>query len=225
MRYLLDTANLDAIRRYTEYFPVVGVTSNPTIVKREGNIDFFAHMRNIRRIIGKENSLHIQVIAEEAEGMILDAKRILKEVDEEVYIKVPVTMEGMKAIRQLKAEGIHVTATAIYTKTQGFLAIAAGADYIAPYYNRMEDMNVDPEDTIASFAEMIVNEGAATQILAASFKNAGQIDKAFLAGAHTATVAPELLENALNMAAITNAVKNFTADWKSLHGDVTLANL
>ena len=127
MKYLLDTANLEAIRKYTEYFPVAGVTSNPSIVKREGNIDFFAHMRNIRRVIGKESSLHIQVVAEDAEGMIQDAKRILKEVDEDVYIKVPVTMEGMKAIRLLKAENINVTATAIYTKTQGFLAIAAGA--------------------------------------------------------------------------------------------------
>lgn len=225
MKYLLDTANLEAIRKYTEYFPVAGVTSNPSIVKREGNIDFFAHMRNIRRVIGKESSLHIQVVAEDAEGMIRDAKRILKEVDEDVYIKVPVTMEGMKAIRLLKAENINVTATAIYTKTQGFLAIAAGADYLAPYYNRMEDMGVDAEDVIASFAEMIVNEGASTQILAASFKNAGQVNKAFLAGAHTATVTPDILENALNMPVILKTVDNFTADWESIYGDGKIANL
>lgn len=167
MRYLLDTANLDAIRKYIEYFPVVGVTSNPTIVKREGR----------------------------------------------------------KVIRQLKADKINVTATAIYTKAQGFLAIAAGADYIAPYYNRMENMGIDSEDVIASFAEMIANDGAATQILAASFKNAGQVDKAFLAGAHTATVSPDVLENALQMPAILKTVDDFSEDWKTIYGNVMIADL
>lgn len=225
MRYLLDTANLDAIRKYIEYFPVVGVTSNPTIVKREGRIDFFAHMRNIRRVIGEERSLHIQVTAADEKGMLRDVDRILTEVDEDVYIKVPVTMEGMKVIRQLKADKINVTATAIYTKAQGFLAIAAGADYIAPYYNRMENMGIDSEDVIASFAEMIANDGAATQILAASFKNAGQVDKAFLAGAHTATVSPDVLENALQMPAILKTVDDFSEDWKTIYGNVMIADL
>ena len=123
MKYLLDTANLNAIRKYYEIFPISGVTSNPSIVKKEGKVDFFAHMNEIRSIIGRDKSLHIQVTALDTEGMLKDADRILNDVDKDVYIKVPVTMEGIKAIKKLKASRINVTATAIYNKMQGLLAM------------------------------------------------------------------------------------------------------
>lgn len=225
MKYLLDTANLDNIRRYTEIFPIAGVTSNPSIVKKEGKIDFFAHMNEIRSIIGAEKSLHIQVTALDTEGMLKDADRILTEIDKDVYIKIPVTMEGIKAIKILKSQGINVTGTAIYSRMQGLLAMEAGADYIAPYYNRMENMGLDPEDIIASFAEMIAQYDYSTTILAASFKNAGQVDKAHLAGAQTATLDPSILVNALEQPHITNAVSVFDADWKSIYGNHTIAEL
>jgi transaldolase len=134
-------------------------------------------------------------------------------------------MDGIKAIKQLKARNVHVTATAIYSKMQGFLAIEAGADYIAPYYNRMENMGLDPEDIIASFAEMIDQYGYQTDILAASFKNAGQVDKAYLAGAQTATMDPAILINALEQPYISRAVADFDADWKSIYGERTIAEL
>lgn len=99
MEYLLDTANLETIRKFIEYFPITGVTSNPTIVKREGNIDFIAHMNKIRSIIGQNRTLHIQVTATDVEGMLRDADAILNKVDNQVFIKVPVTMEGLKVIK------------------------------------------------------------------------------------------------------------------------------
>ncbi len=225
MRYLLDTANLDNIRRYCETFPISGVTSNPSIVKKEGKIDFFTHMNEIRSIIGNGKSLHIQVTALDTEGMLKDADRILADVDKDVYIKIPVTMEGIRAIRLLKARGVNVTATAIYSKIQGLLAIEAGADYIAPYYNRMENMGLDPEDIIASFAKMIAQYHYNTTILAASFKNAGQVNKAHLAGAQAATLDPSILVNALEQPYIINAVEVFDADWKSVFGDHTISEL
>lgn len=225
MKYLLDTANLEDIRRYCETFPIAGVTSNPSIVKKEGKIDFFAHMKEIRSIIGSDKTLHIQVTALDTEGMLRDAERILTDVDKAVYIKIPVTMEGIKAIKQLKAQNINVTATAIYSKMQGFLAMEAGADYIAPYYNRMENMGLDPEDIIASFAEMIALYNYPTTILAASFKNAGQVNKAHLAGAQTATLDPSILSAALQQPYITKAVADFDTDWKSIYGEHTIAEL
>ena len=101
MKYLLDTANLDAIRYYTDIFPIAGVTSNPSIVKKEGKIDFFAHMNEIRSIIGMDKTLHIQVTALDTDGILRDADTILKKVDDQVCIKVPVTLEGLKAIKAL----------------------------------------------------------------------------------------------------------------------------
>ena len=225
MKYLLDTANLDAIRYYTDIFPIAGVTSNPSIVKKEGKIDFFAHMNEIRSIIGMDKTLHIQVTALDTDGMLRDAETILNKVDDQVCVIVPVTLEAIKAIKTLNKQDVNVTATAIYSKQQGFLAMEAGADYIAPYFNRMENMGIDPDDVIASFAEMIGLYGYHTQILGASFKNAGQVDRAFLAGAQTATMDPSILSAALTQAHILKAVDDFDADWKSVYGDVTISEL
>lgn len=225
MRYLLDTANLENIRRYTDIFPIDGITSNPSIVKKEGKIDFFAHMNEIRSIIGKDKSFHIQVTALDTEGMLKDADAILNKVDEQVYVKVPVTMEGIKAIKILKSRGVNVTATAIYGRTQAFLALEAGADYLAPYFNRMENMGIDPDEVIMGIADMIDRYGYKADILAASFKNAGQVERAFVAGAQTATVDPSILTGALGQAHILGAVDVFDKDWKSVYGDVTIAQL
>lgn len=225
MEYLLDTINLDDISRFCEYLPISGVTSNPSIVKKEGSIDFFSHMRQIRSLIGTDKTFHIQVTAEDTEGMLRDAEAILRHVDEGVYIKVPINWNGLKAMKHLKSQGVGVTGTAIYTINQGFLAMEAGADYIAPYYNRMESLNIDPEAGIRSFASMIKQYGYGTKILAASFRNIAQVNKAFLAGAQTATVEPSLLSGALEMPDITKAVSDFSRDWGSLYGGRQIADL
>ena len=218
MEFLFDSANLEAIQTYSACFPITGVTSNPSILKAEGKIDLFEHMRKIRQIIGPEKTLHMQVIAEDCEGMLKEAHAILKNVDDAVYIKIPTTEEGLKAMRALKAEGVHVTATAIYSKIQGFMAIA-------PYYNRMENLDIDSCDTIAAFRQMIDEDDSNTKILAASFKNIAQVTNALLAGAHTATLQPALLHDAFGMAAIKKAVDDFHADWVNIHGDVSITDL
>lgn len=225
MKYLLDTANLADIRRFCDIFPIAGVTSNPSIVKKEGRINFFEHMNEIRSIIGADRPLHIQVTASDSAGMLRDADALLEKVDPNVYVKVPVNMEGIKAIKLMKQKGIRVTATAIYSKQQGFLAMEAGADYLAPYFNRMDNMGICPEDVIAALADMIDLYHYPAQILAASFKNAGQVDRAFAAGAQTATMDPSILEAALTQPHITSAVSAFQSDWKSVYGDVTIADL
>jgi TalC/MipB family fructose-6-phosphate aldolase len=225
MEYLLDTANLETIKKYNDYLPITGVTSNPSILKSEGKIDFFSHMKSIRDMIGMEKTLHIQVIAEDFEGILKDTAAILKNVDEKVYVKIPVTLEGIKAIKVLKAQNVNVTATAIYTQNQGFLAMEAGADFIAPYYNRMENLNINPEEIISSFAQMIQTYNYKTKILAASFKNIGQVNKAFMAGAQTATMSPSLIEAALLMPDITKAIEDFTADWVSVNGTIKIFDL
>ncbi|MFV0393588.1 MAG: fructose-6-phosphate aldolase [Coprobacillaceae bacterium] len=225
MEFMLDTANLEEIKKYEEVIPLAGVTSNPSIVKKEGNIEFFNHMKKIRDIIGKERSLHVQVVAHDYEGMMKDAEAILKNIDKDVYIKVPVNAEGLKVIKALKSKNINVTATAIYTKFQAYLAIGAGADYIAPYFNRMMNLNIDPQEAIIEMANEIERTNSSTKILAASFKNVGQVNASLECGAQAATMGVDIIAEALAMPSIQKAVDDFTADWESVFGEVKISDL
>ena len=219
MEIMFDTVDLDKIRNYSKIYPFTGVTSNPSIVKKAGKVDFFSHLKTIRSIIGSERTLHVQVVAQSCGRIVEEAERIHEKIDDQVYIKIPVSEEGLKAMKILKAKGFRITATCIYTKIQGDLAILAGADYIAPYFNRMENMSIDPRATIRHFAEFIDRCAANTKILAASFKNVGQVTDAFGSGAHCVTLNPDLLHDALGAAFIQDAVDRFADDWYSIYGD------
>lgn len=225
MKYLIDSANLDEIRALSEYLPIAGVTSNPSIVKKEGSVPFFAHMREIRSIIGKLRPLHIQVTATDYDGMMRDAEAVFHHVDEKVFIKVPVDFEGVKVIKALRRQGANVTATAVYGMDQAFMALEAGADCIAPYYNRMEALGLDAASVIGNIAGIIAHYGYETEILAASFKQPAQIDRAILAGAHSVTVAPDVLRGIFAKQVVADAVQAFSDDWAGLYGGKTLAEL
>jgi len=218
MEFMLDTANLEDIKKYNDIIELAGVTSNPSILKKEGKIDFYGHMKKIRDIIGSEKSLHVQVVAEDFDGIMKDAKAILDNIDKDVYVKIPVSEQGLKAIKALKAAGVNITATAIYTKFQAYLAIAAGADYIAPYFNRMENQNIDPRAAITEMAKEIERTNSKTKVLAASFKNVGQVNASLECGAQSATMGVDILQQALSIPAIGQAVADFTTDWEAIHG-------
>ncbi|PVU81375.1 hypothetical protein DDP54_15885 (plasmid) [Cellulomonas sp. WB94] len=128
----------------------------------------------------------------------------MEKVDDAVYIKVPTTEEGLAAMQVLKRQGVGVTAAAVYTKVQGFMAITVGADFIAPYVNRIANLDVDPHELISAIADMISRTGASTKIVAASCKNIAQVNDALLAGAHTVTVRPDLLHEAFGAASATS---------------------
>ena len=155
MEFMLDTLNINEIKKWARVLPLAGVTSNPTIAKKEGEIDFFKRIHEVREIIGEAPSIHVHVVAKDYDGILKDAAKIRQECGGNVFIKVPVTPEGLAAIKTLKSEGYKITATAIYTVFQGLLAIEAGADYLAPYYNRMENLNIDSAQVIAQLAEAI----------------------------------------------------------------------
>lgn len=225
MKYLLDTANLNEIHELCEYLPIAGVTSNPSIVKKEGKISFFSHMREIRSIIGNVRPLHIQVTATDYDGMMRDVEAVFRHVDEKVYIKVPVDYAGVKVIKALKRQGVNVTATAVYGMDQAFIALEAGADCIAPYFNRMEALGIDAASVVGNIAGIINHYGYETEILAASFKQPVQIDRAILAGAHSVTVGPDVLRELFSKKIVKDAVQAFADDWAGLYGGKTLAEL
>ncbi|MFD0897982.1 fructose-6-phosphate aldolase [Loigolactobacillus binensis] len=226
MEFLLDTVHIPDIEKYNAIIPLSGITSNPTICKKEGPFEFFDHMRAIRKIIGLDKTLHVQAVGQTTEAMLADAHTILREIDDQVYIKIPTNEAGLKAIKQLKAENVHVTATAIYTSFQGLLAIQAGADYIAPYYNRMANMNIDATQVIANFVSAIQRDHAQTKVLAASFHNVEQVTTALNTGAQAVTMGVDILKAGLGMPAIGQAVADFTSDWESNFGaGTTIASL
>ncbi|UTY40614.1 fructose-6-phosphate aldolase [Allocoprobacillus halotolerans] len=221
MEFIIDTVNLDEIKEAVEYMPIVGVTSNPSIVKKTSPQNFFEHMREIREIIGKERSLHVQVISKDCDTIVKEAHRILEEIDDQVYIKVPVSYEGIKAIKILKAEGVNVTATAVYDLMQGYMALAARADYIAPYVNRIGNLGADPMELINELSNRIVMDGYDTKIVAASFKGVQQVRDAFNYGVQSITAPVEVLKQIFKNPNIEKAVDDFNADWYAMYGEGT----
>ena len=174
-------------------------------------------MNSVREIIGKERSLHVQLLGHTAEEMLREASAVREHIDGAIYVKIPVTEQGVAAIRMLKKEGVFVTATAIYSHFQAYMAIAAGADYIAPYYNRMENLGVNAAAAIRTIRNEIDRNAANTKILAASFKNVWQVDQAIAAGAHTVTISPQLMKAGLNLQPVQKALEDFERDWLELY--------
>lgn len=226
MDFLIDTANLEQIKKYNDTIPLTGVTSNPSLIKKEGKIDFFEHMNSIRESIGLNKSLHVQVVAQDYEGILKDAQTIVDNVDKDVFIKIPVDAEGIKAIKKLKDENYNVTATAIYTKFQAYLAIATGADYITTYFNRMENLDINPSELIREVSRVIYRTESKCKIMGASFKNISQVNSAIENGAHVSTISGEIIDKALGMPSIKKASNDFKSDLEELYGkDSTISNL
>ena len=182
---MLDTVCLNSIEKYMNVVPIKGITSTPSIIKREGKIDFIPHMKRTLEIIGDDRTLHMQVVAKELEGMIDDAKRIWNQIGEEVYVKIPASKAGLNALSILKKEhaNCRITTSAVYTKLQAFLALESGADYVAVYTNRSENIGIDPFDIISSATEYTKRNALNGKIMASSIKNAMQITEAIESGA------------------------------------------
>lgn len=224
MEILLDTANLEKIKKYNDIYDITGVTSNPTIISREKG-EFFTILCGIRKIIGDKKQLHVQVTADNCEEMLKEAETIVKRLGKDTYIKVPTNEVGIKTMKTLKSKGYNVTATAIYTVQQAVMAASVGADYAAPYFNRMCNNNFDAPEAIAEMAEIYTMYGKKTKLLAASFKNTNQIMQALLAGAEAVTASPELYTQMVESPLIDDAISRFANDWNGLYGDKKIYEL
>jgi len=221
MELLLDTADLKAIAQGIDVFPIVGVTTNPSILAKEGGVDFFEHLNKIKGLIGEGRSLHVQVVGSDALTMFDEAVRIREVLGKETFIKVPVDHEGLKAIRMMADEGFHVTATVIYTEFQGLLASMAGAEYLAVYYNRIKTQGEDPDTVVRNLSSPSVK----AKVLTASLKTISQLTAAYAAGSEACTVGYELLCEGLGSFPIQKAVEDFRSSWKSIHGDNSILDL
>ena len=207
MKLIVDHADLDQIKEMFEYFPVSGVTTNPTIITRTGK-DPYEVLKSIREFIGPDAELHAQVISSDAEGMMAEAKVMRETVGGNFYVKIPTTKEGFK-----------VTATAVYTSIQAYLAAEAGADYVAPYLNRIDNLGYDGIQTACDIHDIFENNGYQTKVLAASFKNTQQVLELAKYGVGAATVAPDVIRNFVNNVAVDSAVDAFVKDFNATYGD------
>ncbi|MDD3337746.1 MAG: transaldolase family protein [Lachnospiraceae bacterium] len=218
MKLIIDDANVAAIRELYEYYPVSGVTTNPSILAKSGRQPYEV-LKEIRSIIGDEAELHAQVISAKAEDMIEEAHKIVAEVGGNMFVKVPAIREGIKAIKVLAKEGYKITATAIYAPMQGYLAGEAGAVYAAPYVNRIDNLGGNGVAVAKQIHDIYENNGMKTQVLAASFKNSQQVLELADYGIGAATVAPDVMEGLLKNDIVDCAVAQFVKDFQGLCGD------
>ncbi|MGR8951796.1 MAG: transaldolase family protein [Gammaproteobacteria bacterium] len=213
----LDTADLDQIARYHACLPLRGITTNPSILARAG-IGLTDLLPKLGEILGAQARIHVQVVGESAEAMVKEAL-ILQELPYDIVVKVPATEIGLAAIKQMKARHIPVLATAIYSTQQGFLAALCGADYLAPYVNRIDALGADGTRVVAELQGLIERQGLPCKLLPASFKNTRQVLNVLQTGVASITLPVDIAAEMFAHPAVQPAVERFAQDWRSVFGN------
>jgi len=214
---MADTADLDELRELYTFFPLEGVTTNPTILKHAGYKLSIA-VEGIQELVGT-GMVHVQMISSESDDMVREAKKYRSYFDfgDNFYAKIPVTSNGYKAMRILKDAGINVTATAIFTQQQALVAMKAGADFVAPYVSRLDNISSHGIEVVGDIVENIALYGLNGKVLAASFKTVDQIYRTSMVGAHSATISPELLHQLIKHPMTDISVRQFEIDSEGLY--------
>lgn len=221
MIYILDTADLAAIKHCNEFYPLAGVTTNPSIIAK-AKTDFWPLVEKIREIIGPDKMLHVQTTQTVASEIVKEAVLLKERLGGEFYIKIPIGEEGLRATKILKEMGIGVTMTAIFTPAQALMAAVAGASFVAPYVNRLDNILGDGCEVVGEIVAELENYGLDCKVLAASFKNAEQVHKCALYGCHSVTVAADIMKMLISHPMTDAAINGFDKDWQSVYGDKTI---
>ena len=218
MRLLIDDAHIDLIRIAYDFYPISGVTTNPTILSKIGGNPFDV-LREIREYI-IDDQLHVQAVSRNADDIVEEAKHIINILGEDTCVKIPAITEGFKAMQILRdTTEILFTATAVYTPMQAYLAAECGAAYVAPYVNRIDNMGFNGLEVTKQIQDIFENNNMETEVLAASFKNSQQLLELCEYGIAAATITPDLLTTLTKNSAITDAVETFIKDFESFAGE------
>ena len=220
MKLIIDTADTQAIAYYNDYLKLDGVTTNPTIITRSGK-PYVEVLKEIVEILDEDQALYVQAVSEDYEGIVEDAKWLSTLGKKNIYIKIPVTNDGLKAIKTCHKLGIKTLATAIYSLDQAYLAMHAGANAIAPYVNRMCYYG-DGIQQVLDMQTVIENYGYDCEIVAASFKNAQQVRDLMIAGVASVTLPVDVMDQLFNNQNTVDAVKGFSENWQKTYGKNTL---
>lgn len=220
MELYLDTANVADVERLARIFPIAGVTTNPSIIAASGE-PLWEVLPRLQNVIGPQGILFAQTMSRDAEGMVSEARR-LREAVPTIVVKIPVTAEGLVAIKALKKEDITTLGTAVYSASQGLLAALAGAKYIAPYVNRVDAQGGDGIRTVQELQSLLEMHAPESSVLAASFKTPRQALDCLLAGCEAITLPTDVAQQMLNTPAVESAIDKFEQDWKNAFGSLNL---
>ena len=211
MKFFLDTANLDEIRRIASLGVLDGVTTNPSLVAKETGKPFEQIIAEICAIV--DGPISAEVIGLEAPGMIEEGRKLAK-IHPNVVVKVPLIGEGLKAAKAFKAEGIRTNVTLCFSATQALMAAKAGATYVSPFVGRLDDIGLDGMELIREIVAIYENYGYDTQVLAASIRQPRHVTDAALAGAHVATIPTKVFDQMLKHPLTDKGIEGFLSDWK-----------
>lgn len=210
MKFFLDTANVDQIKRINDLGLCDGVTTNPSLIKKEGR-DFKEVVTEIASIV--DGPISAEVTSYDYEEMVKEATEISKWA-ENIVVKIPMTEDGLKAINTLSKKGIKTNCTLIFSVSQGLMAAKAGATYISPFVGRIDDMGEDGGELIYNLKQVLDNYGLDTQIIAASIRTNKHLEDAALAGSHIATIPGKLFEKLWTHPLTSQGIENFKKDWE-----------
>lgn len=209
MKYFLDTANIDEIKKANDLGLISGVTTNPSLISREDK-EFKVLIKEISEIV--DGPISAEVISEDSMGMIKEADELVK-IHKNIVIKVPMTAEGLKATKVLNEKGIRVNVTLIFTATQALAAAKAGASYVSPFVGRLDDIGLDGIELLEEIMYIFKSYGVRAEVIAASIRNKNHIIQAAMAGSDIATVPYNVLMDSLKHPLTNEGIDKFLKDW------------
>lgn len=219
MKFFIDTANVDEIRKANDMGVIAGVTTNPSLIAKEGR-DYATVLKEIAEIVDGPISGEVKATTEDAEGMIREGREIYALDPKHMVVKIPMTAEGLKAIKVLSAEGIPTNCTLIFSANQALLAARAGAAYVSPFLGRLDDISQPGIDLIETISAMFANyPDITTEIICASVRNPIHITDCALAGADIATVPYKVIEQMLHHPLTDQGIVKFQEDYRKVFGD------
>ena len=217
MKFFVDTANVDEIRKANDMGIICGVTTNPSLIAKEGR-DFNQVIAEIASIVDGPISGEVKATTTDAEGMIKEGREIAA-IHPNMVVKIPMTVEGLKAVKVLHAEGIKTNVTLIFSAAQALLAARAGATYVSPFLGRLDDISMTGIDLINEITEIFMMHDIQTEIIAASIRNPIHVIDCAKAGADIATVPYKVLEQMTKHPLTDQGIAKFQADYKAVFGE------
>lgn len=217
MKLFLDTAKVEDIKKANDMGVICGVTTNPSLIAKEGR-DFKEVIKEITQIVDGPISGEVKATTVDAEGMIREGREIAG-IHPNMVVKIPMTVEGLKAVKVLSQEGIKTNVTLIFTANQALLAARAGAAYVSPFLGRLDDINVRGVDLIREISEMFSVAGIKAEIIAASIRNPIHVTDCALAGADIATIPYNVIEQMTKHPLTDAGIKKFQEDYKAVFGE------
>ena len=212
MRIFIDTANVDQIREANSWGILDGVTTNPTLVAKEGR-DFRQVIQEICSIV--DGPISAEAVSLDAEGMVREARELSK-IHRNVVVKIPMTAEGLKAVKILSKEGIKTNVTLVFSPNQALLAAKAGATYVSPFIGRLDDISHTGMDLVRDIVKIFSNYGYKTEVIAASIRHPVHVTEAALAGAHIATIPFDILKKMMKHNLTDEGIQKFLKDWEKV---------